>query len=69
MNDALDRAIEAAGTQANLAGSIGVTPQAITSWIRKGQVPVMRVLDVERATGVPRYELRPDIYPPENHAA
>jgi DNA-binding transcriptional regulator YdaS (Cro superfamily) len=26
-------------------------------------VPVARVLDVERITGITRHELRPDIYP------
>lgn len=39
----------------------GVSPQAISQWSR---VPVLRVLDVERVTGIPRHELRPDIYPP-----
>jgi DNA-binding transcriptional regulator YdaS (Cro superfamily) len=37
-----------------------ISPQAISQWKR---VPAERVLDVERATGVPRDELRPDIYP------
>lgn len=34
----------------------------ITRWER-GRVPAERVLDVERVTGVPRHELRPDLYP------
>lgn len=37
-----------------------ITPQAISQW---KQVPHERVLDVERATGVPRHRLRPDLYP------
>lgn len=44
-----------------LALKLGVSAQAISQW---RQVPVSRVLDVERITGVPREELRPDIYPP-----
>jgi DNA-binding transcriptional regulator YdaS (Cro superfamily) len=37
-----------------------ISPQAISQW---KQVPAKRVLDVEHATGVSRYRLRPDIYP------
>lgn len=57
----LDRAKKAAGNAAALATKVGVSPQALSQW---KEVPIRRVLDVERATGVPRYELRPDIYPP-----
>ena len=58
----LKRAIEKLGTSAALAARIGITEQAISQWRR---VPPLRVLTVERATGVHRTELRPDIYPPE----
>lgn len=37
-----------------------ITPQAIAQW---KHVPAERVLMVERATGVPRHRLRPDLYP------
>jgi len=59
---ALDKAIKAAGNGTNLARLLGVTRSAITQW---SQVPVLKVLDVERITGVPREELRSDIYPPK----
>lgn len=36
-----------------------VTPQAISQW---DHVPLARVFDVERATGVPRHLLRPDFF-------
>lgn len=58
----LERAIEAAGGTRPLAKALGITAEAIYVW---KEVPVMRVLDVERITGVPRTELRPDVYPPE----
>lgn len=49
-----------------LAKSLQVTPQAISQWER---VPVMHVLKIEQLTGVPRHELRPDIYPPPHSPA
>jgi len=39
----------------------GITSQAVSQW-RK--VPAERVLDLERITGIPRHEIRPDLYPP-----
>lgn len=59
----LERAIQAVGGLIPLAKQLNVTPQAVSAW-RARQVPVMRVLDIERLSGVPRHELRPDIYPP-----
>lgn len=59
-DQALDRAIGAAGGVRALARAVGVSQPAISSWKR---VPADRVLTVERETGVPRRELRPDLYP------
>ena len=55
----LRKAIDAAGTMAELARRIGLTKQAVSLW---HTVPLSQVLSVERATGVPREELRPDMY-------
>lgn len=60
--EALERAIDAVGGPTKLAGALGVTKQAISQW---EEVPPRRVLAVERASGVPRHELRPDLYPLE----
>lgn len=62
----LERAKERVGGQAALAKLIGVTAQAISQW---DEVPPLRVLDVERVSGVPRSELRPDLYPVEEARA
>jgi DNA-binding transcriptional regulator YdaS (Cro superfamily) len=59
--DALQRAIKSAGSGIKLAKAIGVSRQAIQQWKRTG-VPAVRCADVERATGISRAKLRPDIY-------
>lgn len=63
---ALDKAIKAAGGPKALSVAIGVSHQAISQWSR---APAERVLQVEKATGVPRHELRPDLYPVPERAA
>ena len=60
-SEALRRAKAAAGNAAKLARKLGITAQALSQWDR---VPAVRVLDVERITGIPRHELRPDMHPP-----
>lgn len=55
----LKRALEAAGTGEKLAAALEITPQAISQWER---VPLSRVFEVERITGVPRHDLRPDFF-------
>lgn len=64
-NEALTRAIEIAGSQAALAARIGVTQAHVSYWSCKAKkgVPPEHALTIERATGVSRHELRPDIFP------
>lgn len=57
----LQRAIEAAGGPKTVGRAFDITPEAVYQWER---CPVPRVLELERISGVPRHELRPDIYPP-----
>lgn len=61
----LKRAIEAAGGPAALGKEVGVSAQAVCQW---DEVPPLRVLAVERASGISRHELRPDLYPPAEPA-
>jgi DNA-binding transcriptional regulator YdaS (Cro superfamily) len=60
--EALKRAVENVGGQAKFARAVGVTAQAVSQW---NEVPPLRVLVVERVSGVSRHELRPDLYPLE----
>lgn len=63
MKSAVKRAIRKVGSQSNLARLVGVTPQAVQQWEAANRVSVRKVLEVEKATGISRHDLRPDIYP------
>lgn len=63
------RAAKAAGGQSALARLLKVTPQAVQKMCASGRVPAERVLEIEKATGVSRHELRPDLYPNESLSA
>lgn len=60
--------LSVAGGCTALARELGISKSAVSQWDR---VPVERVLDVERMTGISRYRMRPDIYgpAPEERAA
>lgn len=51
---------EANGGLTEVASSLGVTKGIFWAWINRGQVPADRCPAVERATGVRRWDLRPD---------
>ena len=51
------RAIEAAGSQQALAERLGVTQQVVSTWCRRGWVPVRRAQEIEATLGVPRSTL------------
>lgn len=64
-----DRVVAILGSQRALAVACGVSDQAVVKWRRR--IPAERVLQIEAAVSqrVTRYELRPDLYPPEGAAA
>lgn len=64
----LAAAIRAAGgKKKQLAAMLGLSGAAITRW--GDTVPMGRVVEVEKATGVPRSVLRPDLFAPQVEAA
>lgn len=67
---ALELAIERAGGQSALARAIGKSQGHVWHWVKVAKrAPAEAVLAIESATGVPRSELRPDVYPTANAAA
>ena len=55
----IERAIEASGGAASLARKLGIKPPSIYSW---REIPHKRLTQIEAITGIPREELRPDLF-------
>ena len=47
------------GMMSKIAAGVGIKPQAVHQW---EVVPLDKIITVERITGIPRYELRPDYH-------
>ncbi|WP_377838733.1 YdaS family helix-turn-helix protein [Bosea sp. UC22_33] len=59
-------------TQSALAKDLNIHKSAVTRWTKwRMPIPVSRVADVERITGISRHDLRPDVFgaKPEERAA
>jgi DNA-binding transcriptional regulator YdaS (Cro superfamily) len=71
MATSTQRAFEAhGGTQAEFAEAIGTSQQLVSYWLRNSkELPAEFVLPAEKATGISRHDLRPDLYPREDQAA
>lgn len=61
---ALNKAVEIFGTQKKLAGYLGITQQAISRWVKNGQIPLKQAIEIESLTHkiVLREQLRPDYF-------
>jgi DNA-binding transcriptional regulator YdaS (Cro superfamily) len=59
MKKGLAKAIKAAGGLRALARQLGISHPAIMHWT---EVPAHHLIAIEQATGIPREELRPDLY-------
>lgn len=67
--DMLRKACETAGGQSILARAIGKTQGHLSKWVERGYIPAESVIAIEKATGIPRHQLRPDVYPPSEYRA
>ncbi|RXD05380.1 helix-turn-helix domain-containing protein [Sphingomonas sp. UV9] len=62
--EALNSAVEIAGSQSAMSRICGVGQPAVWKWLQIGKrLPAEYCLSVEAATGVSKHLLRPDIYP------
>ena len=59
---AIKKAASAYGGVTKLALALGITRSVLYFHIRDGHLPDKHIVRVERLTGVPRQELRPDLY-------
>jgi DNA-binding transcriptional regulator YdaS (Cro superfamily) len=59
MGNGMDLLRAKRGRLAEVAHGLGMTRAAIVKW---RQVPAERVVEVERITGIPREQLRPDLF-------
>jgi len=59
MTPGLQEALRRAGSPSKLAEKLGVSRQAVSKW---ESVPTRHIIAIERATGVHRSLLRPDLY-------
>lgn len=50
-------AVLRAGSQTELANKIGVSQQVISKWLKRGFVPLARVVEIEAEYGIPRARL------------
>jgi DNA-binding transcriptional regulator YdaS (Cro superfamily) len=63
-NEALQIAINRAGSQKEFAIALSVSQATVSNWLRVSKrLPAELVLQVEDFYGVSRHDLRPDIYP------
>jgi len=59
MDKELQAVITVMGGRVELARSLGLEYRSVLDWRR---VPVERLIQIERITGIPRQRLRPDLY-------
>lgn len=68
MDNPVTDAIVAAGSGPKLGSMLGVSGRAVYKWRaawadgRVDAVPAVRAIQIERAVGVPRHRLRPDLW-------
>lgn len=69
----IERAIELAGGQSALAEKLNYTALGkardkkyrqghVWKWLQSGEIPAEHCPVIEQAIGIPRHELRPDVY-------
>ena len=68
IDTALAKAVRIAGSQSAFGRLVGRPQSTVREWLKR-ELPAEFCRSVEAATGVPKEELRPDIFPPEEGEA
>lgn len=55
-------ALEKGGGIGAIAKALSMSEEGVRLWRARGKVPAERVVELEALTGVPREDLRPDLY-------
>ena len=50
------------GSQTKLADLLDIKPQAVQRWVRKGKIPLSRMPEVARVTGIAMEVLNPEFF-------
>jgi DNA-binding transcriptional regulator YdaS (Cro superfamily) len=58
-NETVERVIRALGGVRKASEALYISMQAVSKWKR---IPNSRIAQIEHLTGIPRHEIRPDIY-------
>ncbi|WP_366128582.1 transcriptional regulator [Acetobacter senegalensis] len=58
----LARIVDEFGGRAEFACACGVSRAAVWKWIQRDRIPAERCIAIERATGISRTQLRPDLF-------
>lgn len=68
VRDLIQAAITKAGSQAKLGKAIGCTQNAVFQAKKRGSVTGEMAVAIERATGIPKEQLRPDLFAQDSAA-
>lgn len=63
MTNPVQQMIDAVGGVAAMARAADVRHTSVIGWRERGSIPPDRVLLIEKATGLPRHRMRPDLWP------
>ena len=59
----IQKVIQHFGSQAKAAKDLGISRQAVNSWVKgRVRIPAEKAIFIEQKTGIPRHELRPDLW-------
>lgn len=59
----IEKLINHFGSQVKVAQNLNITRQTVNGWVKgRNRIPAEKVVLIEKLTGIPRRELRPDLW-------